>query len=99
MSYSLESEQGTITVTDAALSQLVVQAAEDVEGARVRRPRRHLEIEIDDEQARVQLELVVPYGAVLPELARAVQERVGTALEAMCAVGVSAVDVLVEEVA
>ena len=77
-----------VKVTDAVVTQIVVQAAEAVEGARVRRPRRHLAVE---------LELAVSVGRVLPEVARDVQERVADALGTMCGVNVTAVDVSVEE--
>ena len=88
---------GSVTVTDAALGQIVLQAAEAVDGARVRRPKRHLEIAIADGHARVELELAVAYGHVLPDVAREVQEQVTDALQRMCALHVDAVDVSVEE--
>ena len=86
-----------VKVTDAAVTQIVVRAAETVAGARVRRPRRHLDVEFADGQATVELELAVAYGGVLPEVARDVQERVAAALGTMCGVDVTAVDVSVEE--
>jgi uncharacterized alkaline shock family protein YloU len=86
-----------IKVTDAAVTQIVVRAAERVDGARVRRPRRHLDVEIEGGSARVALELTVAFGRVLPEVARDVQERVAAALGTMCGVTVTAVDVSVEE--
>jgi uncharacterized alkaline shock family protein YloU len=86
-----------VKVTDAVVTQIVVQAAESVEGARVRRPRRHLAVELDGAAARVELELAVSFGRVLPEVARDVQERVADALGTMCGVNVTAVDVSVEE--
>ncbi len=86
-----------IQVTDGALTQIVVRAAEGVEGARVRRPRRKVEIEIGEGHARVDLELAVAYGRVLPEVARGVQGEVADALARMCDVTVDAVDVSVEE--
>ena len=86
-----------VKVTDAALTQVVVQAAQTVEGARVRRPRRHLDIELADGVARVTLELSVAYGRVLPDVARDVQQRVADALGTMCGVTVTSVDVSVEE--
>ena len=55
-----------VKVTDGALTQIVVRAAEAVDGARVRRPRRKVEVEIADGVARVELELAVAYGKVLP---------------------------------
>ena len=86
-----------VRVTDAAVTQIVMRAAEAVEGARVRRPRRHLDVAFDGEGARVALELTVAFGKVLPEVARDVQERVASALGTMCGVTVTAVDVSVEE--
>jgi len=98
MSYVIEEADGTITVTTSALAGLVVRAAESVDGARVRRGRRRLEIDVSEGSGRVRLELGARYGVVLPELARSVQERVSEALGAMCGVRVESVDVSVEEV-
>jgi len=96
VTYVVREDAGAITVADAALTQIVVQAAEAAGGARVRRPRR-LGLEIEDGGARVELELAVGYGRVLPEVARDVQLRVGEALRRMCGLEVRAVDVSVEE--
>ena len=41
--FVLDESAGSITVTAAALSRLIVQAAEQVDGARVRRARRGLD--------------------------------------------------------
>ncbi|MGD0716297.1 MAG: Asp23/Gls24 family envelope stress response protein [Gaiellaceae bacterium] len=97
MTYVLREEGGTITVADATLSQIVVQAAESVEGARVRRARRKLALEIDGTRTHVELELTVAYGKVLPDVARDVQEQVAAALARICGLEVTAVDVTVEE--
>jgi uncharacterized alkaline shock family protein YloU len=91
-------EHGTITVPAATLVALVVRAAERVDGARVRRGRRHVEVSISDGRAQVALDVVARYGTILPELARNVQEEVTDALATMCGVIVDAVDVEVEEV-
>jgi uncharacterized alkaline shock family protein YloU len=101
MTMTVVSEAGTITVTDSALTHIVVQAAEAVEGVRVRRPRprRHVDIEIAGDGARMQIGLTVAYGRVLPEVARDVQRRVADAVGTMCAVKVNAVDITVEELA
>jgi uncharacterized alkaline shock family protein YloU len=90
---------GAVSIAPRALSQLVVQAAESVDGVRVRRTRRHLVVAIADGRARVALELAIRFGVVLPEAARSVQDRVADALRAMCGVVVDAVDVSVEEIA
>ena len=86
-----------VKVTDGALTQIVVRAVDGVDGARVRRPRRKVEIEIADGHARVDLELAVEYGKVLPDVARDVQREVAEALVRMCDLTVDAVDVSVEE--
>jgi uncharacterized alkaline shock family protein YloU len=88
---------GSVTVSDGALAQIVAQAVESVAGARLRKGRRRLELEIETGHGRAELELTVAYGHVLPDVARAVQERVAEALREMCGVVVDAVDVSVEE--
>jgi uncharacterized alkaline shock family protein YloU len=95
--YVLQERSGTITVSAAALSQVVLGAAESVPGARVRRPRRGFELDVDDGRARVSLELAVRHGLVLPDVARQVQRRVHDELGRMCGLDTSAVDVSVEE--
>jgi uncharacterized alkaline shock family protein YloU len=69
MTMTVVSEDGTVTLTDAVLGQIVVQAAEGVEGVRVRR-RRHVALEIADAGTRVGLELTVAYGRVRRRHAR-----------------------------
>ena len=93
----LQGAGGTISIPPGTLAQIVQSAAEAVDGVRVRRPRRALELDVTDGRARVALELRVRYGLVLPDLARSVQERIADALARMCGVDVEAVDVVVEE--
>jgi uncharacterized alkaline shock family protein YloU len=93
--YLLRGADGSISVTPAALAAIVRRAAESVDGARVRR-RRGLEVRIEGDTARIELELAAPYGEVLPDLARTVQERVADSLGTMCALRAT-VDVAVEE--
>ena len=88
---------GSVTVTEAALAQIVSAAVGEVPGARLHRPRRRPALTLAEGRARAELELAVEYGRVLPEVARAVQERVAAALAVMCGVVVDAVDVSVEE--
>ena len=95
--HTIQGEQGSISVAPGALSQLVLHAAERVDGARVRRPRRALEISIEDGRAHVELELAARFGLVLPDVAREAQRAVADALTVMCGLDVTAVDVAVEE--
>jgi hypothetical protein len=89
--------EGTVCVPAATLARIVVRAAERAEGARVRRPRRNVDVEVDGSSAIVTLRLAARYGAVLPQLAEEVQGKVATALEQMCGVEVRSVDVAIEE--
>jgi uncharacterized alkaline shock family protein YloU len=94
---TIPSDDGTILVTPAALSAVVVRAAESVDGVRVRRPKRGVEVEIAGETARVELELAARYGVVLPDSAQDAQQRVSDALARMCGLATSTVDVNFEE--
>jgi uncharacterized alkaline shock family protein YloU len=89
--------EGTVTVTPAVLEHLVVQAAQSVDGARVRRPKRSVEVGHSEGRASVSFELVVE--GVVPDVAKAVQERVADALAAASGLEVERVDVSVEELA
>jgi len=93
----VEEEGGSVRVSEAALSEIVRRAVASVDGAQLRKGRRRLGVEIEDGRARAELQLVVAYGRVLPEVCAAVQEQVADALTRMCAVEVEAVHVTVEE--
>ena len=84
-------------MTDGAVTQIVVRAAEAVDGARVRRPRRKVSVTVEQGRAHVDLELAVTFGKVLPDVAREVQREVADALARMCDLTVDGVDVSVEE--
>jgi uncharacterized alkaline shock family protein YloU len=89
--------RGSVSLGEAALAQIVLQAVEAVPGARLRKGRRRATVELTAGHARAALELAVGYGQVVPEVARAVQQHVADALAGMCGVVVDAVDVTVEE--
>lgn len=96
-SYTIAGEGGSIMLAPAVLEQVVIGSAEGVEGARVRRPRRGLGVEVEDGRARVTVELAVRYGLVLPDVAHEVQRLVGESLRGICGLEASAVDVAIEE--
>ena len=89
---------GTVTLTAAALGQLVAHAVAGVDGARLRRPRCGLDVAHGDGRASVTLELSGRYGVSLPEVALAVQQRVADALARTTGLEVERVDVEVAEV-
>ena len=95
--HTIPGSGGTIRIEGDALAALVVAAAEHVDGARVRRPRRGLTVAIADGRARVDLELAVRYGSSLPELGAAVQRAVAETLRDSAGLEVDAVDVAIEE--
>jgi uncharacterized alkaline shock family protein YloU len=88
---------GSVRVSEVALAEIVRRAVASVEGARLRKGRRRLGVELQDGRACAELQLAVAYGRVLPEVSAAVQERVADALARMCDVEVDAVHVTVEE--
>jgi uncharacterized alkaline shock family protein YloU len=93
----VQNDGGSVRVSEAALSEIVRQAVASVEGARLRKGRRRLDVVLEDGHARAELQLVVAYGRVLPEICTVVQDRVAAALARMCDVEVEAVHVTVEE--
>jgi uncharacterized alkaline shock family protein YloU len=88
---------GSVRLSEVALTEIVRRAVSSVEGARLRKGRRRLGVELEGGRARAELRLVVEYGRVLPEVSAAVQERVADALARMCDVAIDAVHVTVEE--
>ncbi|MGH3008901.1 MAG: Asp23/Gls24 family envelope stress response protein [Gaiellaceae bacterium] len=84
-------------MSEAAVAQIVGGAVSSVEGARLRKGRRRLDLELANGHAHAALELAVAYGLFLPDVARSVQEQVGDALARMFEVEVDAVDVTVVE--
>ena len=95
--HTIEAAGGSIRISGDALAGLVVTAAELVDGARVRRPRRGLDVTVKDARVRVTVEVAARYGAVLPELGAAVQRSVADALRATTGLEVDGVDVSIEE--
>ena len=89
---------GSITLAAAAINDLVASAARSVEGVRLRRPRRAVEVRHADGRASVSLELGATHGQPLAELAVAVQERVGEALARVSGLEVERVDVEIAEI-
>jgi uncharacterized alkaline shock family protein YloU len=95
--HTIPGAAGSIRIEGDALAGLVVIAAELVDGVRVRRPRRGLDVVVKDGRARVAVELAVRYGVVLPEAAAAVQAGVATALRTSAGLEADAVEIAVEE--
>jgi uncharacterized alkaline shock family protein YloU len=94
--HTIGGPHGPIRIEGDALSGLVITAAELVDGARVHRPRRGLDVTVTNGTAKVELELAARYGVALPLVAREVQTSVAAALLGSAGL-TAAVDVSVEE--
>jgi len=88
-----ETGNGTITIAESVLLEVVTRAAETVPGVRVRRKRS-----VDVDSRAVRLELTARRGEALVPLAQRVQEEVASALATMCALEPSRVDVAIDDV-
>ena len=95
--HTIPGAAGSIRIEGDALAGLVVIAAELVDGVRVRRPRRGLDVVVKDGRARVSVDLAVRYGVVLPEAAAAVQTGVASALHESAGLAADTVEVAIEE--
>ena len=95
---------GQATISADILASYAADAAREVAGVRALAGsplpgRRGVRVSGDDGSVRVELHLVVDWGASIPELGRAVQARVREYLGRMADVDPAAVDVVVDEVA
>ncbi len=93
----MQESGGSVRLSEAALAEIVRRAVESVEGARLRKGRRRLGVELQPGRARAELQLAVAYGRILPAVSASVQARVADALSRMFEVEVEAVDVTVEQ--
>lgn len=90
-----ETSLGAIVLTGTALAAHAARAAGRVDGARVRRPRRSLDVALLDDGVHVDLHVAARAGSVLPVVGEAVQEAVSAALAATTGRRVT-VDVAIE---
>ncbi|MGB2953691.1 MAG: Asp23/Gls24 family envelope stress response protein [Gaiellaceae bacterium] len=97
--------EGRASISTDVLARYAADAAREVEGVRglveSRLPRHHgVRVTSEDGvgRARVELHLVLAWGASAPEVGRAVQRRVGEYLERMTGARPDAVDVVVDEI-
>jgi uncharacterized alkaline shock family protein YloU len=95
--HTIHGPAGSIRIDGGALAALVIAAAERVDGARVPRPRRGLDVVVSEGKAHVELELAAPYGTVLPGLGLEVQASVAGVLRDSAGLVVDGVDVSIQE--
>ena len=90
--------EGQASISTAILARYAADAAGEVDGVRGLAGRRGVRLEDVDGSVRVELHLVVDWGASLPDVGRLVQSRVREYLARMADISPSAVDVVVDEV-
>lgn len=89
---------GQASISADILARYAADAAGEVEGVRGLSGRRGVRIDGEGTSVRVELHLVVDWGASLPDVGRDVQSRVREYLARMADVRPEAVDVIVDEV-
>ena len=94
--------EGHASISNEILASYAADAAREVTGVRglVERPlgRGGVRIAADDDALRVELHLAVDWGASIPEVGRAVQDRVREYVGRMADLHVETVDVVVDEI-
>ncbi len=94
---------GQASISTDILARYAADAAREVVGVRglAERPlpgRRGVRVASHDGDVRVELHLVVEWGAAIPDVGREVQQRVRDYLRHMADVEPAAVDVVVDEI-
>lgn len=95
--------EGHASISEDVLTRYAADAALSVPGVqriaeRAVPHRRGVELEIDDRSVRIELRLVVDWGASIPAVGGEVQRRVREYLKRMADVDADVVDVVVDEV-
>lgn len=89
---------GQATISPDILARYAADAAREVDGVRSVTGRRGVKVAEADGVVRVEVHLSVRWGASMPVVGAAVQERVRAYLATMANVGAAAVEVVVDEV-
>ena len=90
--------EGKASISTAILARYAADAAREADGVRDVR-RRGVKISGSDGNVRVEMHLVVEWGASIPSVGRDVQARVRDYLSHMADVDPATVDVVVDEIA
>jgi uncharacterized alkaline shock family protein YloU len=88
----------TATISSDILASYAADAARDVSGVRTLARHKGVRVEEENGRVRVELHLIVDWGASIPDVGREVQERVAAYLTRMASIEPEAVDVVVDEI-
>ena len=107
---SHENELGSVSISEEVLAVIAAAAAMDVEGvsslgsglsldaaatANRKALTKGVRLAVEDEKVRVELSILVRYGYVVTDVAKAVQDAVFSAVENTSGLGVACVNVTV----
>ena len=96
---SRSDELGSIHISEEVLATIAAAAALEVEGvgslanAGKKNLARDVRVKMEDDKVQVDLSILMSYGSTIPEMGKAVQDAVKTAIESMSGLEVSAVNV------
>ena len=101
--FSRADDLGNIHISEEVLASIAAAAALEVEGVAGMAAHlaerlgksltRGVHVKIEETYVTVDVSILMAYGATIPEVAKAVQENVKTAVESMTALQVAAVNV------
>ena len=90
-------EVGGVYAMGAGASRLMGSLRERLPGTQAS-VTQGVAVEVGERQAAVDLDLVIEYGAAIPDLAAAVRRNVITAVERMCGLEVAEVNISVDDI-
>lgn len=95
--------EGHASISTEVLSRYAADAAREVPGVRglvegTLPHRRGVKLELENGRVKVELRLAVDWGTAIPDVGRAVQERVREYLARMADVEAAGIDVVVDEI-
>ena len=88
----------TATISSDILASYAADAAREVPGVRSLARHKGVRVEEENGRVRVELHLVIDWGASIPDVGREVQTRVSSYLTRMASIEPEAVDVVVAEI-
>lgn len=114
-SMEVTGEQGKIIISHDVIMTIAKQAVAEIKGivslsgglpkgiaemfSKKTSSKKGVKVENEEEQIVINIALVIEYGVVIPELVRAVQEKVKKSIESMTDVKVGKVNVFVQNIA
>lgn len=108
-----EEANGTISITDDAVAAIAGVAAEEVEGVVSMNSNlfgeiagkfgkkglnKNIKVDVSDNEITVEVHVVLKYGANIPKICDALQDRISSSVDNMTGIKVKTVNVFVENI-